>query len=121
MFTNVQEDEKLLFSIGWLKQNLINVSDVFVYDYPIYKVTLDCKYEHFICCGNEQDALDGVIDHLEEKKELDMFIHDRDQLEDDFTESEIENMTVAGNHCHFLNCEFRIEEVYNVHSRVSSY
>lgn len=112
---NVQEDEKLLFSIGWLKQNLINVGDVFTYDYPVWKVTLDGKYEWFIVATDETQALDGVIDHLEERHELALFIHEPREF-DTLTEEEQEACTTAGNHCHPLNCDVRCEVVYSVRS-----
>ena len=115
MFNNMQEDDKLLFSIGWLKQNLINVGDVFTYDYPVWKVTLDFKYEWFICATDEGQALDGVIDHLEEKDSLGLFIYTDAEFET-LTKEEQEACTVAGNHCYNLDCEVKCEVVYSVRS-----
>lgn len=101
---------RLKSMIKRLKMSIINVADVFVYDYPIWSVTLG-GHTHYICCGgSEQDALDGVVDHLEGIKELDFFVYSAEDLEQ-MEDSEIETLTCVGNHCYYLNCEFKVEAI----------
>jgi hypothetical protein len=106
-------DGSIKSDIDFLKRKIINVSDVFVYNYPVYKVTLDCKYWYYICCNSKQDALDGVIDYLEDKKELDRFIYSDAELEE-MSDRERDGVQIAGNHCHELDCSVEIEVIYGV-------
>lgn len=88
---------------------VINPDDHDFYD-NAYKVSLNnydnSFYGVFASCG--QDALDMVVDYLEEKG-LTGYFYEIDEIEED---QDCDGYIVAGNHCHYLDAEHtHIEQV----------
>lgn len=91
---------------------VINPEDHDFYD-NAYKVSLHYYDNNWfgVFASCEQDALDIVVDYLEEKGLTGMF-YTVEEVEEDERNGNCDNYFVAGNHCHYLDAEYtQIEQV----------
>lgn len=96
-------------SLELLKKVVIDIEDYFIYDSSVAKVTLGDD-DYFVCADDDAEALDKVIDHLEDTNRHKEYVYDNDEIET-FDDIELQNLTCVGNHCYYLKVPYDIEYV----------
>jgi hypothetical protein len=105
-------DEALFQNVEGEIMEIVNKDDFKYFDHA-YKVSVHMYDNHYfgVYADCEQDALDRVVDYLEEK-ELTGYFYDQEEREELEKEGHEDIFIVAGNHCHNLDgTQIFIEQV----------
>jgi len=100
----MDESHNIKLALETLKL-VINFRDWVLYDSPIWKVNLDSDC-YFVCAGDEESALDTVIDSLE-KESIERYCYTKKEFQDN-AKMINDLYTFVGNNCYPLRKEITV-------------